>query len=277
MIFVEKSVGRQDAGWTSLIEMARAQRQALEAAFNAGGAIAIDQLLYKRFKADLLAQFHDKCAYCETLITPSQHGDVEHFRPKKRVVGDDNKPVRVQHPQRGEINHPGYYWLAYEWSNLFPSCNLCNRRGTHGKDRVVAGKADFFPVVGSHAFMPGQETAEQVLLINPSEVDPMDHLEFYTDGKVRGRTPIGDRTIDLLGLNVRERLVEERQRAYEEATSLFERYYDAAQTGFEQRKQQTLLELQQINRGEPAYCAMRRLAIVNAKAKALAALDAIGR
>jgi len=277
MIFVKKDNGRQDDQWTALLERARTQRKALEESFRTGGALIIDQLLYKGFKADLLALFHDKCAYCETIITASQPGDVEHFRPKKRVIGDTGKPVRVNYPDRGEIDHPGYYWLAYEWSNLFPSCNLCNRRGKHGKDKIVAGKADFFPVLGPHAFIPDKEKEEKVLLINPSEVDPMDHLEFHPNGKMRGKTLIGEKTIDLLGLNVREKLVEERQRAYEEATGLFERYYDAAQTGFEVRKQQALLELQRINRGELSYSAMRRLAVVNAKAKALEALDAIGR
>ena len=51
--------------------------------------------------------FHFKCAYCESSIA-NQDWDVEHFRPKGRVAEREK--------------HTGYYWLAYEWTNLYPSC-----------------------------------------------------------------------------------------------------------------------------------------------------------
>lgn len=51
-----------------------------------------------------------KCAFCESKkFTP----DVEHFRPKKRVTSVKG--------------HQGYYWLAYEWTNLIPCCSDCNK------------------------------------------------------------------------------------------------------------------------------------------------------
>jgi uncharacterized protein (TIGR02646 family) len=50
------------------------------------------------------------CAYCGI----SSNGlDVEHFRPKGPVDGDEN--------------HGGYWWLAYDGSNYFLSCPACNR------------------------------------------------------------------------------------------------------------------------------------------------------
>jgi uncharacterized protein (TIGR02646 family) len=56
--------------------------------------------------------YHDKCAFCESKIPVdettqkfrSNKGTVEHYRPKKG----------------------GYYWLGYEWTNLFLACNDCN-------------------------------------------------------------------------------------------------------------------------------------------------------
>jgi hypothetical protein len=39
------------------------------------------------------------------------------FRPKGGWVQNDGDA----------LTQPGYYWLAYEWSNLLISCQLCNQ------------------------------------------------------------------------------------------------------------------------------------------------------
>src|SRR5688500_10656800 len=59
--------------------------------------------------------FHGKCAYCESNYTNVHPVDVEHFRPKGRIVVE------------GKPSKPGYYWLAARWENLLPSCIDCNR------------------------------------------------------------------------------------------------------------------------------------------------------
>jgi hypothetical protein len=91
--------------------------------------------------------FHGKCAYCETKITGFP-GDTEHFRPKGRVKGlkrqandDSLECVRIVDEDGEEIEHPGYFWLAYHWQNLLPSCEFCNTAG---------GKADIFPTDKTH-------------------------------------------------------------------------------------------------------------------------------
>lgn len=88
--------------------------------------------------------FHNKCAYCETPIDGFP-GDAEHFRPKGRVrdmrADDSLEIVKSVDEDNEEIDHPGYFWLAYNWKNLLPSCELCNRYG---------GKKDLFPVGKSH-------------------------------------------------------------------------------------------------------------------------------
>ena len=79
--------------------------------------------------------FYGKCAYCEAPIRDYQHGDVEHFRPKAGVTDENGQPVclfdeqgQVQIGADGEpVKHPGYYWLAYEWTNLLPTCVKCNQ------------------------------------------------------------------------------------------------------------------------------------------------------
>jgi len=51
-----------------------------------------------------------------------------------------------------DSSHTGYYWLAYTWANLYPSCVFCNQRR---KDQPTfdapvlgpaTGKLDQFPV-----------------------------------------------------------------------------------------------------------------------------------
>lgn len=71
-----------------------------------------------------------KCAYCESI----EALDVEHYRPKGRI--DNINGV--------ELYNPGYYWLAYEWSNLIPSCIKCNREG---------GKHNKFPYLNRGGFV----------------------------------------------------------------------------------------------------------------------------
>src|SRR5258708_7871972 len=46
---------------------------------------------------------HGKCWYTECK-TPGADNDIDHFRPKLAVKED--------------ITHPGYYWLAFDWTNM---------------------------------------------------------------------------------------------------------------------------------------------------------------
>lgn len=101
--------------------------------------------VWKGFRDWLLAHvFNDKCAYCETEVA-GYPGDAEHFRPKGRVRvttdEDDSEIIKVLDEGGEEMQHPGYFWLAYHWQNLLPSCEFCNRFG---------GKQDLFPVKSSH-------------------------------------------------------------------------------------------------------------------------------
>lgn len=85
--------------------------------------------------------FYKKCAYCETPVSRSQF-HAEHYRPKGRVIGENGK-VKVQDDKGVEIDHPGYFWLAFHWKNLLPSCALCN---------TVNGKKNQFPIPRKRAY-----------------------------------------------------------------------------------------------------------------------------
>jgi uncharacterized protein (TIGR02646 family) len=130
----------------------------------------------KRALEDL---FHRKCAYCETSYAAVSFMQVEHYRPKKI-----------------------YYWLAADWSNLLPSCQICNN-----------GKSSKFPLADPRrqARKRGEEKRETPLLLNPTDPKldrrPERHLTFgAADGAiqavaVRGKpSPLGLTSIQVYRL-----------------------------------------------------------------------------
>lgn len=156
--------------------------------------------------------FHAKCAYCEVVIEGNQPGDMEHFRPKKEVRDFDN---RIIEKLEGGIRipHPGYYWLAYDWTNLLLSCNECNRRRTPSGGQQ--GKGSRFPVDGEHGWIPGSEANERHLLLNPMWDDPCEHLSIDETGVFVPLTDRGDSTLKLFCLNERG-LPDRRARHYQD-------------------------------------------------------------
>ena len=154
------------------------------------GAFGFARYKEASVKTALEKLFHGKCAYCESFYAGLQPVDVEHYRPKGEV--------------EGVSGHPGYWWLAMEWSNLLPSCIDCNRRRNQktpkpGENRLVvlradgdfdrsrsilSGKQSAFPLLeGSpHAARPDDDIeAEKRLLLDPTRDDPDQHLVFHVD------------------------------------------------------------------------------------------------
>lgn len=171
-----------------------------------GARPEIRDSLYKQMRSILFEAFFGKCAYCEAKFILDQTGDVEHFRPKAGVVDE--------HDQR--VDHPGYYWLAYEWSNLLPSCSKCNRL-TKTKDGRRVGKGERFPIMGQRATAPGEEASEQPLFLHPCVDDPELHFRLDPEtGVLAGLTPRGRACVELLDLN-REGMPEERKQVYDSA------------------------------------------------------------
>ena len=172
-----------------------------------GYEVAVDNALYKETKRSHYfarsGPFKGKCAYCETYVAEnqSQPGDVEHFRPKGQVSDFDHKIVKIV---GSEKDHPGYYWLTYEWTNLLPSCASCNRSTNSFNGDYKIGKGSRFPVKGVHAEVPGDETDEEHLLIHPVIDDPQRHLEPNNLGLIFPKTDRGKLNIELFGLNERD-------------------------------------------------------------------------
>lgn len=194
---------------------------------------------------------HEKCAFCESPVTHVSYGDVEHLRPKAAVVQNDGDA----------LERPGYYWLAYDWSNLFLSCQLCNQRF----------KRNLYPLrnplnrVRSH-HDHAHLGAEGPLLIDPSLIDPEQHIHWREElPQPAPGSDQGQPTITIVGLD-REELVRVRRaylRTLHQLRDLIVFLRGEAQRGVlspEGRAQLTALEahITTLTRDEAHYAAMAR-------------------
>lgn len=145
--------------------------------------------LFHGARGDLERLFSGKCAYCETPVRDVDPWDIDHFRPRNDAID-----------LRGNVSD-GYWWLAYEWSNLYLACQRCN-----------SSKRSRFPIRGKRA-QPGEDLEiEGALLLDPCNAADFEepHLVFSTDpdgpedGMVAAATRRGEITIDVLSLNRRD-------------------------------------------------------------------------
>ena len=162
------------------------------------GRFAFDEAVYgcETVRDSLRQAQHRKCCFCESRFEHVGAGEIEHFRPK----------AAWRQARGAKLVRPGYYWLAYEWCNLLWSCKTCN--GKH--------KLNVFPLEdpGVRNCVGRSIAAETPLLIDPSTVNPRDHIRFELE-RALPITSLGETTIDVLQLN-RESLLEERRRTLNE-------------------------------------------------------------
>ncbi|MDD5761123.1 MAG: hypothetical protein PHP88_01250 [bacterium] len=252
-------------------DAAAATAEAIRAVQN-GEKPEINEALYKRMK-DLFAKASfGKCAYCETKIWKTdQPGDVEHFRPKGRIIDDNGKPVVL--PEGSKKPHPGYYWLPYDWKNLLLACKLCNSpmKDETGKTK---GKWDRFPVADEfRATRPGEEINEKPLFLHPVFDSPEDHFEFDEKTGILGsKTPRAKACLEILGLN-RDGLIEGRQDAYR---SVLARASQTPNMTTENSILDELSFLEAYRRGEKPYALAGRKALKVVSARLKRVIDSIG-
>jgi hypothetical protein len=176
-----------------------------------GKSLKFKSRIWKKLKPFLEDLFHKKCAYCEGIYEGGTWPDVEHYRPKAKVTFDRNQKntVKITDSHGNSIDHPGYYWLSYDWRNLLLSCSKCNS----GK-----GKMNQFPIAGKRACRREDSLdQEKPLLINPcKEKTPGDHITFGIKGTIIGKTEKGKATIKICNLD-REELQTCRQREWEKS------------------------------------------------------------
>ena len=145
----------------------------------------------RKLREILASSFNHKCAFCESLLI-DKYSVVERFRPSIKAMD-----------LKGKISEEHYWWLRYEWDNLFPICSECNKN-----------KSNLFPIKGKRS-LPGTTgddlNKEIPLLINPCFDIPEKHFFYdFNSGLMISNTERGRITIDVYGLN-RHSLIEQRK------------------------------------------------------------------
>jgi len=117
----------------------------------------------KAVKKQLIHEQFGKCCFCESQVEVVGFGDVEHFRPKGAY-----KKVGAK-----SLTYPGYYWLAYDWYNLYFSCQICN--GSFKKNE--------FPLQDENQRAKNHTenhliALENPIIIHPSNDNPEDFISF---------------------------------------------------------------------------------------------------
>jgi len=151
---------------------------------------AIDECYRDTTLKTLTKLYYNKCACCER--SRGEELEVDHYRPKKTRSSKINP----------EFNHPGYYWLTYEWSNLMPLCSNCNK-----------AKSNYFPLkdnskrISEHTYQSAYnifelQSAEEPLFVHP-EIDkqPQKHFLYHSNGDVTGRTEEGNAMVHFYKMN----------------------------------------------------------------------------
>lgn len=121
---------------------------------------------------EFAAYSNDKCWYveCKNLGTDD---DIDHFRPKAAI--------------KEAPTHPGYYWLAFEWTNLRLSCHRANRPRTNAETGETGGKSEHFPLLegGIRALLPTDNLElETPALLDPTKMSDVAMLSFKPNGEV---------------------------------------------------------------------------------------------
>lgn len=159
--------------------------------------------LWRELREHLSNLSHRKCWYSES-INDGAYCHIDHFRPKKRAIdesGDDKG---------------GYWWLSFQWQNYRYSAPASN-----------VPKRDYFHVYGNKASSHLDPIeAEEILFLDPTEIDDPPKLSYDIEGKVNPKSNItnsaeyrqAEYTIRILKLNIK--FLDARRDKYRKASNL---------------------------------------------------------
>lgn len=176
-----------------------------------------------------------KCAWCEQIRCVTRELDVEHYRPKARVTEWRGSPPVVSDIPPDEVDvGPGYWWLAYSWSNFTLACKLCNQ----------SWKRNLFPVESPRPPVgEGSEDRERPLLLNPAtDFRSREHFRWLLDGIMEPLTPEGYATVVTVGLN-RNDLLARRSKVAIRIGQVLARFLWALRIGDKQSQILALMEV----------------------------------
>lgn len=168
--------------------------------------------------------YKNKCGYCETVTAAGAELRVDHYRPKDMVKED-------------LLHLTGYYWLAYEWSNLVLACEKCNRAKSNKFPLEQNGVRCYQPLTeagttnldrGTFSISHPSLSNELPSIVNP-EVDTnlLHWFVFLPNGEIKevNNHSRMKETIRVCKLN-REPLVLDRKKIFDTIIDKLDRYLD---------------------------------------------------
>jgi hypothetical protein len=213
--------GEPPADWVAEAEAATDQlRNAVDEAARKA-IIEAKQGLWRddRIRHWLLGQFHDKCWFSESRESVSAI-HVDHFRPKGRIKDESGGDTRE-----------GYWWLAFDWRNYRICGQLLNVK-----------KGDLFPICEGKRCRPDDLVSlrlEAPILIDPL-TDQARLISFEADEDGCRAIPAAgndeqdriraERSIEILGLNLRDQLNRARKDKWDQCLRHIQDYVSAHQT-----------------------------------------------
>lgn len=125
--------------------------------------------VWRTAKDALRLASYGKCWYCESLQDRSDKS-TDHFRPKNRVC-------------EATVDHPGYWWLAFDWRNYRYSCTYCNSKRRDIDGGTEGGKQDHFPIIPPplHA-QSDTDPQDRAKLLDPTDDNDTKLLTFLPNG-----------------------------------------------------------------------------------------------
>lgn len=136
-------------------------------------AISSKSDVWGRLSEILSKQSTGKCWYCESNELRSDN-PIDHFRPKGRVAEC--------------IDHPGYWWLAFDWRNYRFACTYCNSKRINVD--TAGGKQDHFPIFTPPEWKKSADdpNIERPKLLDPTDPDDYKLLTFNKNGEASPNT-----------------------------------------------------------------------------------------
>jgi uncharacterized protein (TIGR02646 family) len=183
-----------------------------------------------------------KCCYCERKRDLKRDADIDHFRPKTEIAEDGK---------------PGYWWLAYDWNNLFFSCKACNQT-----------KSTKFPLISGKRVRvsTGDINLEKPYLPHPADEDPEKLIEYIWDEsspieqvRPRGKDHAGrgDKTIKVLALD-REELIIEQSRSLLPLMAYVEIYKTSNSSNQARNKKKVIAHIKRLTGPQNDFAGIKR-------------------
>jgi len=126
----------------------------------------------KNVKDTLKRIYYYKCAFCEASLKNS-YAEIEHYRPKKSSNLSKCDSTK------------SYYWLAFAWDNLLPSCKMCNISKSNCFD-IYEVRADYDDDTLSdiHSSLQKYHDIEKPKLLHPEMDKFEEYIHFQKKGKI---------------------------------------------------------------------------------------------